>query len=441
MKCIIRGIIVVVLLLSSFNIGIGYIIRDEVDGCDCEDIGTWSPGTLTCTLTGDVDDNIEIDDDGITLDGNGYSATGIYVHENSGYIIENFVGDLYISILGLESHCDSGIIRGNAITGVEGTSIGIRDANYIEITDNTISHCRNSGISLSGSSNINITDNTIHDNKRGICCSDGSQYNNIIDNTIHDNNYCGIYCSGDSQYNNIIGNIINDTYYGIYCDIGSYYNNIMSNVINDNRNGITVRFSRGNIISDNVIFNNTNKGINLYKSYCNTINSNSISDNSCGIYMLGNNDDDGNNSIFCNNISNSGITIYFSKGNFFYHNNIVSSSIYENLKSGSNQWYMGTTGNHWGDYDETCESCVDSNDDRICDSPYDIPGSTGRDMYPMVYIDWRDEWMNVNSDGGTKVTTVELQDAIHHWLEDEPIRCHVLSLADIQEVIAAWLLG
>ena len=34
---------------------------------------------------------IEIDDDCITLDGNGYSATGIYVREKSGYIIENFV--------------------------------------------------------------------------------------------------------------------------------------------------------------------------------------------------------------------------------------------------------------------------------------------------------------------------------------------------------------
>ncbi|MEA3294066.1 MAG: hypothetical protein U9P81_03690, partial [Euryarchaeota archaeon] len=65
---------------------------------------------------------------------------------------------------------------------------------------------------------------------------------------------------------------------------------------------------------------------------------------------------------------------------------------------------------------------------------------TGRDMYPRVCIDWRDEWMSVNSDGGAAVTTVELQAAIHHWLDDEPVRCHVLSLTDIQEVIATWLL-
>lgn len=400
MKCIIRGIIVVVLLLSSFDIGIGYIIRDEVGGCDCEDIGTWSPGTLTCTLTGDVDDNIEIDDDGITLDGNGYSATGIYVHENSGYIIENFVGASPIRIEGLESHSDSGIIRGNRITGVVGNSIDVMDANYIEITGNTISHCTKDGILLYGSSNINITDNTIHDNKRGISCKGGSQYNNII-----------------------------------------------GNVINDNWWGIIVSWSEEHIISDNTIFNNSDIGIYLYVSYGNTINSNSISDNRRGIFMTGSNDDGGNNSIFCNNISSSsryGIYIHNSNDNFIYHNNIVGSSVsngYESLEIGSNQWYMGTTGNHWGDYDEPCESCVDSDGDGICDSPYDIPGGTGKDMYPMVCIDWRDEWMNVNSDGGTKITTVELQNAIHHWLEDEPVRCHVLSLADIQEVIAAWLLG
>jgi len=446
MKCIIRGIIVVVLLLSSFDIGIGYIIRDEVDGCNCEDIGTWSSGTLTCTLTGNVDDIIEIDDDGITLDGNGYSATEIYVRENSGYIIENFIGASYINIVGLESHSDSGIIRGNAITGVVGNSIDILDANYIEITDNTISHCTKDGISLSGSLNVNITDNTIHDNYyHGIDCHGDSQYNNIIGNTIHDN-YHGIYCS-NSQYNNIIDNTIHDNNYtGIYCYGDSQYNNIIGNIINDNKYyGITVYCSREHIISDNTVFNN-NRGIYLLGSYCNTINSNSISDNTHGIYMMGINDDDGNNSIFCNNISNHryGIYIRNSKGNFLYHNNIVGSSSsngYESLKIGSNQWYTGTTGNHWDDYDEPCESCVDSDGDGICDSSYDIPGGKSTDMYPMVCIDWRDNWMNVNSDGGTKVTTVELQDAIHHWLEDESVRCHILSLADIQEVIAAWLLG
>ena len=54
-------------------------------------------------------------------------------------------------------------------------------------------------------------------------------------------------------------------------------------------------------------------------------------------------------------------------------------------------------------------------------------------------IDWKDEWMGADSDGGSEVTTTEFQDAIHHWLEDIPVRGHVMSTADLQEIIVAWL--
>ncbi len=53
--------------------------------------------------------------------------------------------------------------------------------------------------------------------------------------------------------------------------------------------------------------------------------------------------------------------------------------------------------------------------------------------------DWRDEWMGPNSEEGVTVTTTELQDAIHHWLEDIPVRGHIMSTGDLQEIIVAWL--
>ncbi|MEA3293951.1 MAG: NosD domain-containing protein, partial [Euryarchaeota archaeon] len=368
MKWIIRGIIVVVLLVSLFDIGICYIIRDEAGGCDCENIGTWSPDTLTCTLTGDVEGIIEIDDDGITLDGNGYSANEIYVIYKNGFIIENFIGASYINTFGinfLDSDVDPGIIRDNTITGVY-HSIDIYDGNYIEITDNTISHC-SGGIHLSRSSNINITNNTIHDNKfYGIGCYDSSLHNNIIDNTIFDNNECGISLIAD-WHQNINNNTINGNNYGIYLWMTCYHN-----------------------ISNNTISNNIDDGIWLDgDNDRNTIKNNCISYN--GRY---------------------GINVLNSVNNTLYYNNLVDNVInngYESLEYGSNQWHY----NYWSDYNE---SCVDSDNDGICDSPYDIPGGTGRDMYPRVCIDWRDEWMSVNSDGGAAVTTVELQAAIHHWL-------------------------
>jgi len=52
---------------------------------------------------------------------------------------------------------------------------------------------------------------------------------------------------------------------------------------------------------------------------------------------------------------------------------------------------------------------------------------------------WRDMWMGNDSEGGSKVTTTELQDAIHHWLDDIRISGHLLSTADLQEIISIWL--
>ncbi|TKY91908.1 MAG: hypothetical protein C5S46_03410 [Candidatus Methanomarinus sp.] len=57
-----------------------------------------------------------------------------------------------------------------------------------------------------------------------------------------------------------------------------------------------------------------------------------------------------------------------------------------------------------------------------------------------IVSNWRDEWMGENSIGGNVVTTSELQDAIHHWLENIPVGDYTLSTPDLQEVIAVWLL-
>ena len=55
--------------------------------------------------------------------------------------------------------------------------------------------------------------------------------------------------------------------------------------------------------------------------------------------------------------------------------------------------------------------------------------------------DWRNKWIGKDSEGGTTVTTNELQEAIHHWLDDIPVRDHIMSTADLQEIISVWLSG
>ena len=55
--------------------------------------------------------------------------------------------------------------------------------------------------------------------------------------------------------------------------------------------------------------------------------------------------------------------------------------------------------------------------------------------------DWTNEWMGEDSEEGITVTTNELQEAIHHWLDDIPVREHIMSVADLQKIISVWLSG
>ncbi|MCW7079392.1 MAG: hypothetical protein OCU22_09755, partial [Canidatus Methanoxibalbensis ujae] len=56
--------------------------------------------------------------------------------------------------------------------------------------------------------------------------------------------------------------------------------------------------------------------------------------------------------------------------------------------------------------------------------------------------DWN-PWNDPDSDGGEKITTAELQEAIHCWLNDEsaPKTGAEITTARLQEVIHQWLVG
>ncbi len=62
---------------------------------DCKSIGTWNVATKTCTLTTNVGETIQIDSNGITLNGNGHTitgsntGTGIYLPSRNGVTIKN----------------------------------------------------------------------------------------------------------------------------------------------------------------------------------------------------------------------------------------------------------------------------------------------------------------------------------------------------------------
>ncbi|MCD4842947.1 MAG: hypothetical protein K8R25_00475 [Methanosarcinales archaeon] len=80
---------------------------------------------------------------------------------------------------------------------------------------------------------------------------------------------------------------------------------------------------------------------------------------------------------------------------------------------------------------------VDNNTNTVYGTVTDLSGFV---IAEPINNTWREMWMGENSPGGTGITTTELQDAIYHWLEDISIKEHILSTADLQEIIALWLL-
>jgi len=193
----------------------------------------------------------------------------------------------------------------------------------------------------------------------------------------------GVYY--DNANNGSIKNI-NASFNGIGIRLRASSNNkIVNSTISFNSNhGIYLYSSSNNntIANNNISFSNY-YGINIQYSSNNSISSNTISNtiNGDGIYLLSSS----NNTIANNNISfNSNYGIYFrsSSNNLIYNNYLNNSNnAYDNLnnlwnttkKSGANivgGAYIG--GNYWGNPAGTgySDTCIDSDADGICDSPY-----------------------------------------------------------------------
>ena len=69
-------------------------IKDDATGGDATSIGNWDGPTKKCTLTTNVTEAIQIDSDGITLDGAGFTVTGsdyggVYLLGRAGVTIRN----------------------------------------------------------------------------------------------------------------------------------------------------------------------------------------------------------------------------------------------------------------------------------------------------------------------------------------------------------------
>jgi parallel beta-helix repeat protein len=166
-----------------------------------------------------------------------------------------------------------------------------------------------------------------------------------------------------SDHNSVFADSITGNSQGIYLD-NSSYNKILDNEITDNEYALHLSGSSNNTMTDNYIAGN-NYGLHLSASSDNAIIVNQVINNDYGVYLQNSSDN-----------------------NYVYHNNFNNTQ--NGYDDGTNTWDDGypSCGNHWSDYtgnDNYRGSGQNlSGSDGVGDTPYNIPGGSSQDDYPLM---------------------------------------------------------
>jgi parallel beta-helix repeat protein len=332
----------------------------------------------------------------------------------SGIFIENSVNvyfaiknvTIFETINGIKfENTNKGTLINNILSNNKENGIYMNNCVNNTISRNQLINNEMSGINLTSNClNNKILGNTAKNDgtilqDTGISLANFCDDNEIIENKIFDNNVYGINiensCEGNLIYNNTLKNVVaNQQDYGIRLYSGCHRNNVSLNLIEDlNIYGIYLVTSDGTSISNNQIIdiswgmylliadqseitNNTISGGSIAISYsaCNggEIFGNFINDTSnYGIRIYTNCDDNEFHDNIIKDNNGIGVELYrpLNDNNLFYRNSFISNGVHVFDNGTLNFWNSSVIGNYWDNY-----SGVDLDNDRIGDTPLNIPG-------------------------------------------------------------------
>jgi parallel beta-helix repeat protein len=384
-------------------------IADNETGGDCAIMGNWNAETKTCTLTTDVSETVQIDSDGITLDGNGHTiigydtASGVYLSGRNSVIVKNLNIKRFTNGISVIYGGNNALIN-NVASNNSNIGILVADSSNNALTNNTASN-NGFGIRLEYSNHNALTSNIAQENMfdiyvdiwRGNSCNDtivdttGSgglpiKYFNSAVNLNNETFSELILCNADhsvinnatisgsramnnnglyminTDYSTITNVKSSNNFYGLLL-MGSN-NTLTNNIINNNYFGIYLNAmgTDNNILTENILDGNQDNGFSLSFSNNNTLKDNTISN------------------------SDYGISLSYSYNNRVYDNNFINNI----TQADSSPSVISIDKNYWSNYDTPAEGCNDANGDNICDAPYVFSG--GQDNLPWTR---QDGWKNV----------------------------------------------
>jgi parallel beta-helix repeat protein len=337
-------------------------------------IGIWDDVSRTYTLTTDVSDSIEIDENNLALDGDGYTVFGaVNIIEKTEITIININFDGSGVFLRQSNNCT---VKNNTVSNsIIGIGVSFLSDNCT-VTGNTVSNC-SGGISVvNGSPNCTITGNTVSNNYKGINVFRYSDNCAVTGNTIS-NHDTGIDVI-DSDNLTIADNNISGSYIGIFGQ-SSDYSELTNNTISGNDYGIIGWTSYSTLTGNTFSYNDY--GISIGTSYS-TLTGNAFSNNDYGMEFYGS-DSTLTSNTFSNN--NVGLRIQFSTGCQTYNNNFLYNIVQCSVDSSNSSnciFYLQapTGGNYWSNW-----TTPDIDSDGFVDSPFVFEG--GQDNLPWTVQD------------------------------------------------------